>query len=69
MATWYASTYYDGDDYASILVKTPRAGPSTSWAIPPRPEQRRQGRQGRHQRTHQQQRARPLRQRARQRVP
>ena len=27
MATWYASTYYDGNDYASILVKTREGRP------------------------------------------
>ncbi|MCB9181864.1 MAG: TAT-variant-translocated molybdopterin oxidoreductase [Flavobacteriales bacterium] len=27
VATWYASTYYDGDDYASILVKTREGRP------------------------------------------
>ena len=27
MPTWYASTYYDGNDYASILVKTREGRP------------------------------------------
>ena len=27
MATWYASTYYDGNSYASILVKTREGRP------------------------------------------
>ncbi|MCE2686712.1 MAG: TAT-variant-translocated molybdopterin oxidoreductase [Cryomorphaceae bacterium] len=35
MPTWYASTYYDGASYASIVVKTREGRPILRWYQPP----------------------------------